>query len=56
MTNRIITDISDYIFVSDEPQKADAIFFRTAHTPNSPNMPQNYTVKAWLNGLFRRVG
>ena len=21
MTNRIITDISDYIFVSDEPQK-----------------------------------
>ena len=40
MPNRIITDISDYIFVSGEPQKVLA-----AHTPNSPNMPQNYTDK-----------
>lgn len=45
MPNRIITDISDYIFVSGEPQKVDAIFCRAAHTPNSPNMPQNYTDK-----------
>ena len=26
MTNRIITDISNCIFVSDEPEKVDAIF------------------------------
>ncbi len=26
MNSRIITDISNYIFVSDAPQKADAIF------------------------------
>jgi len=26
MNNRIITDISNYIFVSDEPEKVDAIF------------------------------
>lgn len=26
MSNRIITDISNYIFVCDEPEKADAIF------------------------------
>lgn len=45
MPNRIITDISDYIFVSGEPQKVDAIFLPGAHTPNSPNMPQNYTDK-----------
>ena len=27
MNNRIITDISNYIFVCDEPDKVDAIFF-----------------------------
>ncbi len=28
MNNRIITDISNYIFVSDEPEKVDAIISR----------------------------
>ena len=26
MTDRIITDISDFIFVSDKPRKVDAVF------------------------------
>ena len=56
MTNRIITDISDYIFVSDEPQKVDAIFLPGGLHPDKPNMPQNCILKVWLNGLFRQVG
>ena len=45
MPNRIITDISDYIFVSGEPQKVDAIFLPGGSHPEQPNMPQNYTDK-----------
>ena len=26
MTNRIIADITNFIFISDEPEKVDAIF------------------------------
>ncbi|MBE5782963.1 MAG: YdcF family protein [Clostridiales bacterium] len=36
MNNRIITDISDYIFVSDTPEKADAIFLPGASFPQQP--------------------
>lgn len=36
MTNRIITDISDYIFVSDKPQKVDAIFLPGGSHPEQP--------------------
>lgn len=36
MNNRIITDISDYIFVSDTPQKSDAIFLPGGSHPEQP--------------------
>lgn len=36
MKNRIITDISDYIFVSDKPEKADAIFLPGGANPELP--------------------
>lgn len=36
MNNRIITDISNYIFVSDEPEKADAIFLPGGSHPTQP--------------------
>lgn len=36
MTNRIITDISNYIFVSDKPAKSDAIFLPGGSHPEQP--------------------
>lgn len=45
MTNRIITDISDYIFVHDEPQKVDAVFFPAVLIRSSPNMRQSCVTK-----------
>lgn len=36
MLNRIITDISDYIFISDEPEKADAVFLPGGSHPEPP--------------------
>lgn len=36
MTNRIITDISDFIFVSDTPRKVDAIFLPGGSHPEQP--------------------
>ena len=36
MQNRIISDISSYIFVSDELQKADAIFLPGGSHPEQP--------------------
>ena len=36
MNHRIITDISDYIFVSDPPEKADAIFLPGGSHPQQP--------------------
>ena len=34
--NKIISDISDYIFISDEPEKVDAIFLPGATVTVSP--------------------
>ena len=34
--NKIISDISDYIFISDEPEKADAIFLPGGSHPEQP--------------------
>lgn len=36
MEHRIITDISNFIFVSDEPEKADAIFLPGGSHPEQP--------------------
>lgn len=42
MLNRIIMDISNYIFVSDDPRKADAIFLPGGSHPGPPEYA------AWL--------
>ncbi len=34
--NKIISDISEYIFVSDEPEKVDAIFLPGGSHPELP--------------------
>ena len=36
MPNRIITDISDYIFVADEPERSDAVFLPGGSHPEPP--------------------
>lgn len=36
MVNRIITDITDFIFIADEPEKADAIFLPGSSHPEQP--------------------
>ncbi len=36
MNNRIITDISNYIFVSDAPEKSDVIFLPGGSHPEQP--------------------
>ena len=47
MPNRIITDISDYIFVSGEPQKVDANFL-----PGGSHTEQHeYAAELYRKGL-----
>ena len=36
MENRLITDISDFIFISDKPEKVDAIFLPGGSHPEQP--------------------
>lgn len=36
MNHRIIADIADFIFVADEPQKADAVFLPGGSHPAQP--------------------
>lgn len=36
MDHRIIADIADFIFVADEPQKADAVFLPGGSHPAQP--------------------
>lgn len=47
MTNRIITDISEYIFVSDYPSKSDAIFLPGGSHPQQPE----YAAELYHQGL-----
>lgn len=49
MTNRIITDISNYIFVSDEPESVDAIFLPGGSHPEQPE----YAAKLYHKGLVK---
>lgn len=51
MNNRIIVDISNFIFVSDEPQKADAIFLPGGSHPEQPE----YAAKLYNKGLAEYV-
>ena len=45
--NRIITDISDFIFVSDQPQKVDAILLPGGSHPQQPE----YAARLYQQGL-----
>ncbi|MBQ8280968.1 MAG: YdcF family protein [Lachnospiraceae bacterium] len=47
--NRIITDISDYIFVSDKPEKVDTIFLPGGSNPEQPE----YAAKLYNEGLAK---
>lgn len=49
MENRIITDISNYIFVSDEPEQADAIFLPGGSHPT----PAEYAACLYQKGYAR---
>lgn len=49
MNNRIITDISDFIFVSDEPEKVDAIFLPGGSHPEQPE----YAAKLYCEGYAK---
>lgn len=56
MTDRIITDISDYIFVSDEPQKVDAIFLPGGSHPEQPEYAAELYCKGFAKWLIPAGG
>lgn len=47
--NHIISDITDYIFVSDEPEKADAIFLPGGSFPEQPE----YAARLYQEGFAK---
>lgn len=49
MTNRIIADVSDYIFVSDKPTEADAVFLPGGSHPQQPE----YAAELYHQGMAR---
>lgn len=49
MNNRIITDITNFIFVSDEPEKVDAIFLPGGSHPEQPE----YAAKLYHQGFAK---
>ena len=51
MNNRIITDISNYIFVSDEPEKVDAIFLPGGSHPEQPE----YAAELYRKGYAKWI-
>ena len=51
MNERIITDISDFIFLSDKPQKVDAVFLPGGSHPEQPE----YAAKLYNKGLAEYV-
>ena len=51
MTNRIITDISNFIFISDIPEKADAIFLPGGSHPEQPE----YAAELYKQGFAKWV-
>ena len=49
MNNRIITDISNYIFVSDAPEKVDAIFLPGGSHPEQPEYAAELYRKGYVS-------
>lgn len=56
MNNRIITDISNYIFVSDEPEKVDAIFLPGGSHPEQPEYAAELYRKGYAKWLVPSGG
>lgn len=56
MTNRIISDVSDYIFVSDKPEKADAIFLPGGSHPEQPEYAAELYRKGYAKLLIPSGG
>ena len=56
MKNRIITDISNYIFVADEPEKADAIFLPGGSHPEQPEYAAELYHKGYAKWLISSGG
>ena len=51
MTNRIITDISNFIFISDTPIKSDAMFLPGGSHPEQPE----YAAELYKQGLAKWI-
>ena len=56
MKNRIITDISNYIFVADEPEKVDAIFLPGGSHPEQPEYAAALYHKGYAKWLIPSGG
>ena len=56
MNNRIITDISNYIFVSDELEKVDAIFLPGGSHPEQPEYAAELYHKGYAKWLIPSGG
>ncbi len=56
MNNRIITDISNYIFVSDAPEKVDAIFLPGGSHPEQPEHAAELYRKGYAKWLIPSGG
>lgn len=54
--NKIISDISDYIFVSDEPEKVDAIFLPGGSHPELPEYAAELYHKGYAKWLIPSGG
>lgn len=56
MNNRIITDITNFIFVSDEPEKVDAIFLPGGSHPEQPEFAAELYRKGYAKWLIPSGG
>lgn len=56
MNNRIITDISNYIFVSDAPEKSDVIFLPGGSHPEQPEYAAELYRKGYAKWLIPSGG
>lgn len=56
MNNRIITDISSYIFVSDTPKKSDAIFLPGGSHPEQPEYAAELYHKGYTKWIIPSGG
>ena len=56
MNHRIITDITNFIFVSDEPEKADAIFLPGGSFPEQPEYASELYCQGYAKWLIPSGG